>query len=60
MDRACWSTACRPGYLLPGARVSLELNEIIVEKAVKYRRRGVVGIDLAGTDRTPWSWPAEV
>jgi adenosine deaminase len=26
------------------------LNEIIVEKAIKYRRRGVVGIDLAGTE----------
>ncbi len=25
-----------------------ELNEIIVEKAIKYRRRGVVGIDFAG------------
>ena len=27
------------------------LNEILVEKAIKYRRRGVVGIDLAGTER---------
>lgn len=25
-----------------------KLNEIIVEKAIKYRRRGVVGIDVAG------------
>lgn len=25
-----------------------EQNEIIVEKAIKYRRRGVVGIDIAG------------
>ena len=27
------------------------LNEIIVEKAIRYQRRGVVGIDLAGTER---------
>lgn len=27
---------------------SYEKNEIIVEKAIKYRRRGVVGIDFAG------------
>lgn len=27
---------------------SYSLNEIIVEKAIKYRRRGVVGIDVAG------------
>ena len=27
---------------------SLEQNTVIVEKAIKYRRRGVVGIDLAG------------
>jgi len=26
------------------------LNEIILEKAIKYRRRGVVGIDLAGSE----------
>ncbi len=27
---------------------SVALNEIIVEKAIKYRHRGVVGIDMAG------------
>lgn len=27
---------------------SFEQNEIIVEKAIKYRRRGVVGLDFAG------------
>ena len=27
---------------------SYDLNKIIIEKAVKYRRRGVVGIDVAG------------
>jgi adenosine deaminase len=29
-------------------RLSKELNEIIVKKAIKYARRGVVGIDIAG------------
>jgi adenosine deaminase len=28
-----------------------KLNAIIVEKAIKYRSRGVLGIDLAGTER---------
>src|SRR3990167_7884200 len=27
---------------------SFEQNEIIIQKAIKYRRRGVVGIDIAG------------
>jgi len=29
-------------------RLSVEKNEIIVQKAIKYKHRGVVGIDLAG------------
>ena len=37
------------------------LNEILVEKAIKYRRRGVVGIDLAGTEKHALELrPAEV
>jgi len=31
-------------------RLSVEKNEIIVQKAIKYKNRGVVGIDLAGPD----------
>ncbi|MBI2034350.1 MAG: adenosine deaminase [Candidatus Levybacteria bacterium] len=31
---------------------SFQQNEIIVEKAIKYHRRGVVGIDIAGPDNT--------
>src|SRR4029077_11472918 len=30
---------------------SLELNEILVKKAVKYKSRGVIGIDLAGPEQ---------
>jgi adenosine deaminase len=28
-----------------------ELNEIILEKAIRYMDRGVIGIDLAGTEK---------
>jgi len=51
MDRACLEYAVRAGLIFCLAReFPLELNEIIVKKAVKYRHRGVVGIDLAGPE----------
>ena len=31
-------------------RLSLAYNEIIVKKAIKYKNRGIVGIDIAGPD----------
>jgi adenosine deaminase len=34
--------------LLMDRRLPLEINEIIVKKAIKYSGRGVVGIDIAG------------
>ena len=34
--------------LLLDRRLPREINEIIVKKAIKYRSRGVVGIDIAG------------
>lgn len=34
--------------LMLDRRLSFEHNEIIVKKAIKYRTRGVVGIDIAG------------
>ena len=52
MDRAVMEYGVQAGLLFCLAReFPLELNEILVEKAAKYRRRGVVGIDLAGTER---------
>jgi adenosine deaminase len=52
MDRAVLEYDVRAGLIFCLAReFDLRLNEILVEKAVKYRRRGVVGIDLAGTER---------
>ena len=51
MDRACLEYGVRAGLIFCLAReFSLELNEIIVKKAVKYKSRGVVGIDLAGPE----------
>ena len=51
MDRACLEYGVRAGLIFCLAReFPLELNEIIVKKAVKYRARGVVGIDLAGPE----------
>src|SRR6476620_11858876 len=44
MDRACLE------YGGLAREFSLELSEILVKKAVKYKSRGVVGIDLAGPE----------
>jgi adenosine deaminase len=52
MDRAVLEYGVRAGLLFCLAReFDLRLNEILVDKAIRYRRRGVVGIDLAGTER---------
>jgi adenosine deaminase len=51
MDRAVLEYGVQAGLIFCLAReFEPRLNEIIVEKAIKYRRRGVVGIDLAGTE----------
>ena len=52
MDRAVLEYGVRAGLIFCLAReFEPRLNEILVEKAIRYRRRGVVGIDLAGTER---------
>ncbi|MBI5070323.1 MAG: adenosine deaminase [Deltaproteobacteria bacterium] len=52
MDRAVLEYGVRAGLIFCLAReFPLELNEILVDKAARYRRRGVVGIDLAGTEK---------
>ncbi len=52
MDRAVLEYGVRAGLIFCLAReFPHHLNEILVEKAIRYRRRGVVGIDLAGTER---------
>jgi len=51
MDRACMEYGVKAGLIFCLAReFSPELNEKILDKAIKYRNRGVVGIDLAGTE----------
>jgi adenosine deaminase len=52
LERACLAYGIRAGLVFCLAReFGYELNEIIVRKAERYRHRGVVGIDLAGTER---------
>jgi adenosine deaminase len=61
MDRACLEYGVRAGLIFCLAReFSLELNEILVKKAVKYKSRGVVGIDLAGPEIHTLELGAEV
>jgi len=62
MDRAVLEYGVRCGLIFCLAReFDHRLNEILVEKAIKYRRRGVLGIDLAGTERYALELdPAEV
>jgi adenosine deaminase len=62
MDRAVLEYGVRAGLIFCLAReFPHHLNEILVEKAIRYRRRGVVGIDLAGTERHALElMPAEV
>jgi adenosine deaminase len=62
MDRAVLEYGVRAGLIFCLAReFDHRLNEILVEKAVRYRRRGVVGIDLAGTEKHALELrPAEV
>ena len=51
MDRATLEYPVTPGIILCLDRAfPVHLNEIIVEKAIAYRGRGVVGIDIAGPE----------
>jgi adenosine deaminase len=51
MDRATLEYPVKPGLILCLDRAfPIHLNEIIVEKAIAYRERGVVGIDIAGPE----------
>jgi adenosine deaminase len=51
MDRASLEYGSRVGLIFCLAReFPIELNEILVRKAIRYRSRGVVGIDLAGSE----------
>jgi adenosine deaminase len=61
MDRACLEYGVKAGLIFCLAReFPIELNEILVKKAVKYKSRGVVGIDLAGPESHTLELGAEV
>src|SRR3954464_10892143 len=52
MDRGSLEYGTRVGLIFCLAReFPIELNEILVRKAIRYRSRGVVAIDLAGPER---------
>ena len=49
LDRALLEYPVRAGLILSCDRTfSYGLNEIIIDKAIAYRHRGVVGVDMAG------------
>ncbi len=51
MDRATLEYGVEAGLIFCLAReFKPELNEILVEKAIRYRERGVIGIDVAGPE----------
>ncbi len=61
MDRAVLEYQVKAGLIFCLAReFDHSLNSIIVDKAIKYRSRGVVGIDLAGTERDALELKPEV
>ena len=53
MDKASLEYPVKPGLIFCLDRAfPYELNEIIVEKAIAWRDRGVVGVDIAGPEAT--------
>jgi adenosine deaminase len=61
MDRASLEYGTRVGLIFCLAReFPLELNDILIKKAIRYRSRGVVGIDLAGPERYALELGSEV
>ncbi|NMO19633.1 adenosine deaminase [Pyxidicoccus fallax] len=60
MDRAVLEYGVKMGLIFCLAReFDHKLNSIIVDKAIKYRSRGVYGIDLAGTETNAMELKAE-
>ncbi len=61
MDRAMLEYGVRAGLIFCLAReFDHSLNGIILEKAIKYKSRGVIGIDLAGTEKNALELRPEV
>ncbi len=52
MDRACLEYGVEAGLIFClGREFAADVNEKILEKAIKYQDRGILGIDLAGTEK---------
>jgi adenosine deaminase len=61
MDRAVLEYGVKAGLIFCLAReFDHSLNSILVDKAIKYRSRGVYGIDLAGTEKNAMELRPEV
>jgi adenosine deaminase len=61
MDRAMLEYGVKAGLIFCLAReFDHRLNSILVDKAIRYRHRGVVGIDLAGTEAHALELKADV
>jgi adenosine deaminase len=61
MDRAMLEYDVKAGLIFCLAReFDHTLNSILVDKAIKYRTRGVYGIDLAGTEKNALELKPEV
>ena len=61
MDRAVLEYGVKVGLIFCLAReFEHPLNAILVDKAIKYRSRGVYGIDLAGTEKNAMELRPEV
>jgi adenosine deaminase len=61
MDRAVLEYGVRAGLIFCLAReFDHSLNAIILDKAIKYKSRGVIGIDLAGTEKNALELRPEV
>jgi adenosine deaminase len=59
MDRATLEYPVKPGLILCLDRAfPVHLNEIIVDKAIAYRHRGIVGVDIAGPESSSFD-PAD-
>ncbi len=57
MDRALLEYPLKAGLVLfLDRRFSFKENKIIVQKAIKYQKRGIVGIDLAGPRNKKFSY----
>ena len=51
MDRAVLEYGARAGLILCMAReFPLDMNKVLVEKAIRYQNKGVIGIDVAGPE----------